>query len=155
MNGVPHTKHTVPALHEWHMQKGPHNVVSQWRKGSEPKVADGVQIRRMDIQMDPLISKTVWPDFYLASILQEVPVGERSMKRDSVRNQLDGTKVAFLCFMNRWNDSKGLRIRLAAVVPATKVIVHNNLNISGYGNPSHIVDYVITSWRKIYEYTKE
>ena len=57
--GVLHAKYTVPALHEWHIAKGPHNVVSQWQKGSEPEVADSVQFRRMDIQMDPFISKTV------------------------------------------------------------------------------------------------
>ena len=59
MNGVLHTKYAVPALHEWHIPKGPHNVVSQWRKGSEPEVADSVQFRCMDIQMDPGIFKTV------------------------------------------------------------------------------------------------
>lgn len=61
MNGVLHTKYAVPALHEWHIPKGPHNVVSQWRKGSEPEVANSVQFRCMDIQMDPLISKRFDP----------------------------------------------------------------------------------------------
>ena len=32
------------------------------------------------------------------------------MKSDRIRNQLDGAKVTILCFMNRWNDGKGLRI---------------------------------------------
>lgn len=61
MNGVLHTKYAVPALHEWHIPKGPHNVVSQWRKGSEPEVANSVQFRCRDIQMDPLISKRFDP----------------------------------------------------------------------------------------------
>ena len=42
IDGVHQTKDTVPALHEWHIEKGTHNVVSQWRKRSEPEIADGV-----------------------------------------------------------------------------------------------------------------
>ena len=110
MNGVLHTKYTVPALHEWHIAKGSHNVVSQWRKGSKPEVADGVQIRCMDIQMDPIISKTVCPDLNLATIFLKDPVKEWNMKSVRVCNQLDGASVAVFCFVKRWNDGKGLRI---------------------------------------------
>ena len=59
IDGVLHAENTVPALHKRHKAKGSHNVVSQRRKGSEPKVAQGVQIRRMEIQMDAIIFKTV------------------------------------------------------------------------------------------------
>ena len=56
---VPHTEHTVSALHEWNISERPHDVVLDWCKRAKSNRASGMETGGVDVQRDAIPLKPI------------------------------------------------------------------------------------------------
>ncbi|MGM9589984.1 MAG: hypothetical protein ACI3V0_07425 [Faecousia sp.] len=91
INRMPHTVNTVPALHERHIPERTHDVVFDRRERTKPDRSGGMEIRRVDVQCDPIFSKSISGHAALIVPFMKIRAGEWHMEGLCIGNQLYGT----------------------------------------------------------------
>lgn len=137
---VPHTENAVPALHEGHVSERSHDVVLDRRELTKPDRTICTEFRCLDVQRDAFVSKSIPSDANLIALFLKIRVGEWHLERLRVGNQLYGAELGLFGSVNRRNNGKCLLIRLAAKIPATKIVAHRGTSRDHLGDIIPIFD---------------
>lgn len=105
---VPHTVNAVPALHEGHPSKRPHDVVFDRREGTKPDRATCTEFRCLDVQRDAFLSKSIPGNANLTVLFLKIRVGEWHLERLGVGNQLYDAECGLFGSVHGRNDSECL-----------------------------------------------
>lgn len=105
---VPHTVNAVPALHEGHPSKRPHDVVFDRRVRTKPNRATCTEFWCLNIQHDAFLSKSIPGNANLTVLFLKIRVGEWHLERLRVGNQLYGAEFGLFGSVHGRNDSECL-----------------------------------------------
>lgn len=117
-------KNTMPALHEGDISERSHDVVFYRRERTKPDRAICTEFRCLDVQRDDFLSKPIPGNANLLVLFLKIRVGEWNMKGQRIGYQLYGAEFGLFGSVDGRNDGECLPIRLAAKIPATKVVEH-------------------------------
>ena len=101
---MPHTVNAVPALHEGHPSKRPHDVVFDRREGTKPNRATCMEFWCLNIQHDAFLSKSIPGNANLIVLFLKNRVGEWQMEglRMEYRNAIDVMTTETTCWSSIW-----------------------------------------------------